>query len=192
MIAYAYRYGAWRLAWSVRKLALLMTMIVLLELLANPEVLLRLITAPPETWTTRWDMLMAGWAMLMDYPLGIGANNFAYALNAFPDRYAPSLEIGDRGVLHNIYMLNLVESGWLGLLLFLALLWVTVRVAWNVEDDRFRAWSIGALGAIVTLAAHGMLDWVMRNFIINALWFLLMVLVQLPRLMALRATGLEK
>ena len=80
--------------------------------------------------------------MVADYPLGIGWNNFALAINRpFPYGHIIDeweLEGGvtidphhQKGVVESLYYLLLAETGWLGLIVFLV--WMGLFLYWNIR-----------------------------------------------------------
>jgi hypothetical protein len=107
---------------------------------------------------TRVLLNQAAWNMVEDYPLGIGWNNFAFAINRpFPygsiiDEW--ELEGGvtidpnhQKGVVESLYYLLLAETGWQGItsfLLFMALfLWWNIRSAFFYRYHFFGALNLG-------------------------------------------------
>ncbi|MHC1767643.1 MAG: O-antigen ligase family protein [Verrucomicrobiia bacterium] len=129
--------------------------------------------------------------MAEDYPLGIGWNNFAMAINRpFPygniiDEW--ELEGGvkidphhQKGVVESLYYLLLAETGWQGLITFL--LWMALYLVWNIRGalayryDFRGALSLGIAGGCGCNYLHSTLERVLiqpRNMM---LWLLLLAI----------------
>lgn len=111
---------------------------------------------------TRTLLNQASRNMVADYPLGIGWNNFAMVINRpFPYGHIIDeweLEGGakidphhQKGVVESLYYLLLAETGWQGLITFLA--WMGLYLFWNVRAGF--AWRYSFLGALSLGIAFG-------------------------------------
>lgn len=129
--------------------------------------------------------------MVEDYPLGIGWNNFAFAINR-PYPYGNiidqwELEGGvtidphhQKGVVESLYYLILSETGWQGLISFLlfmgVFLWWNIRGGWFYRYHFLGALSLGIAAGCGSNYLHSTLERVLiqpRNMM---LWLMLLAL----------------
>ncbi len=138
-----------------------------------PEVLHRLLYAPSESFSQRLAMISIGWQMIVDHPLGIGANQYSYAINFIPT-YRDQLYVGDRGVLHQVFLLQWLELGLWGLLAFLALWLIPLKQAWSLRQIN-NPWPAACIAVSIVCAAHGFFDWVLLAPEVQHLWLMTLV-----------------
>jgi O-antigen ligase len=105
-------------------------------------------------------------------------NNTAYS------RFVP-LE-ADRGIVHNVYLLQASELGWVGLAAFLLVVagffWRAGRFLARRTDDLASAVAIGIFVGMVALWAQSLLEWLFRQTYVTIQFFLLAgFLCALPR-----------
>jgi O-antigen ligase len=100
----------------------------------------------------RIPLMQLAYRMIADNPvLGVGANNFAVAM----DRYlTPEFRHGWRFAVHNKYLLVLAETGIGGLLAYLAFLLGTLRTGWQCWKVQDSLLSPLALGFVAGIAGH--------------------------------------
>jgi putative inorganic carbon (HCO3(-)) transporter len=100
----------------------------------------------------RIPLMQLAYRMIADNPvLGVGANNFAVAM----DRYlTPEFRHGWRFAVHNKYLLVLAETGIGGLLAYLAFLLGTLRTGWRCWKVQDSLLSPLALGFVAGIAGH--------------------------------------
>jgi O-antigen ligase len=80
--------------------------------------------------SSRVDLERAASMMLADHPLGVGANNFVLAANTEGYYLRAGVDWSNfRATVHNIYWLTLAETGYLGLVAFVILLFAPLMVA---------------------------------------------------------------
>lgn len=111
----------------------------------------------------RW---MAAINMSKEKPLqgfGPGAYSFTYAPYQDPEFKTPiTTAFGDQGHAHSEYLNPLAESGWIGLITFLAIIWITfqkgLRLVYKGRTFEIRVFSAGILLGLVTYLAHGLLN----------------------------------
>lgn len=112
----------------LRRLATI-TVLLLLLLLA-PLALHRELNDLEGSSSSRWHYLIAGLRMAKAHPLfGVGMNNYPREYEHFTPAFT---EWGER-TAHSSWVLVLAESGWLGLLLFVAIFARTIKSAWRVR-----------------------------------------------------------
>jgi O-antigen ligase len=113
------------------------------------------------SWLVRTGTVQVALEMIRQNPwLGVGVNNYmAVAPDYVPfDMHAMFGEL----IAHNLFYLVAAETGFVGLLAFVALLWATVAEGYRAAKAKCAPLShvaIGILGGIVALLAHGMFDW---------------------------------
>jgi O-antigen ligase len=99
--------------------------------------------------------------------LGIGIGNYQAA---YPQFSLPKWRM-DLGHAHNYYLNIAAESGLIGLLAYLLLwgvaTWQTARTLYKARDPYIRALTLGALGVLVHVSVHNIVDnlWVHNMFI---------------------------
>lgn len=129
-------------------------------------------------------------AMAGDRLLGVGINNYSYGTDAtvYAEPYSGGLDQG--GLCHNLYYLLLGETGWPGLLAFLASLAAALRVAVvhlvrHLRDDLRSVWMVGFVGSFATVALQSWLEWALLQTVLSFTFFgLVGVAVAIPRLAA--------
>lgn len=91
----------------------------------DPEAISTSVTSGTDTMGTRYDLWEAGWQMFLDHPVkGVGIGRFRELVSF----YTPSFGIKSS---HNTYIQVLSETGIVGLLFFLILLFVVIKSQWN-------------------------------------------------------------
>ncbi len=111
----------------------------------------------------RW---MAAVNMVKERPImgfGPGAYSFTYAPFQDPEFTTPiTTAFGDQGHAHSEYLNPLSESGWLGLVTFLAVIFTTfqtgVKLFYKGKTASIRIFSAGILLGLITYLAHGLLN----------------------------------
>lgn len=159
----------------VRKLCgVLLVVMAAGGLILSAQILHRFINAPQASGEARDEFNIAALRMADDYPVGVGPNNYSYALSNIA-RYRRSLVVlqyeTEAGVCHNIYLLTAAEFGWGGLVLLSIVLF---RFLWRAAAAaaRTRKFEGVALHAICIgwfcVLANGSLEWVLRQpFVMN-------------------------
>jgi O-antigen ligase len=109
--------------------------------------------------------------MLADHPFGVGANH--YVVSANTERYnelagvAPTYGSESANV-HNVYMLVLAETGYLGLISFaiflLSPLWMSIRYSWRYRREERGDFLLGLAAALLTVYVHSAFEWVFVTF----------------------------
>jgi hypothetical protein len=106
-------------------------------------------------------------SMLMDKPLGVGANHYPYV----GKNYGYSIRAGVaptegslNNVVHNAYYLNAAENGYLGFVAFSLLIafpiWIAFRYSLMASGDPRGDLLLGLGTAMSTVAAHSLLEYV--------------------------------
>jgi O-antigen ligase len=136
--------------------------------LAADSFIARIRNAPESSAAARHEFNVAAAAMAKDHVLGVGLNRFPEVLSTNGE-YAGHIRVMENeakaGVAHHIYWLTAAELGWIGLLVFLAIMarlqWLTVRRALRRRStDAVLLWGC-ALG-LFCLHASGFLEWAFR------------------------------
>lgn len=151
----------------------------------TPSIIERFESAPVNAELSRHQANDAAYAMANSGWLGIGVNNYSYAINNTDfSRFIP-LEI-DRGIVHNVYLLHAAEMGWIGLIVFVLLIgrfiWMALRIAARRENHIVSHIAIGILAAMLALWLQSSLEWAFRQTYIVVEYFMLAgFLAALPR-----------
>ena len=140
-----------------------------------PEVIKRFETAPMESGESRHAANDASAEMGGDRFLGVGLNNYSFAINYLP--YGEHLNELDRGIAHHIFWLHYAELGMFGLILFILMtgtfLWVALRFILKRKDSLERVFAIGVLTAFIINWLVGTLEWNFRIIQITLAYFML-------------------
>jgi O-antigen ligase len=108
-------------------------------------------------------------AMMMwnDNPMGVGANNYVVVANGqgYSARAGVTWSGGSRATnVHNTYLLIAAETGWAGLLTYVALLgaviWTGWRFAFRQRSDPRGDIALGSTIALVVMAIHSKYEWI--------------------------------
>ncbi|MDP1727764.1 MAG: O-antigen ligase family protein [Bacteroidota bacterium] len=111
----------------------------------------------------RW---MAAINMAEEKPIvgfGPGAYSFTYAPYQNPEFKTPiTTAFGDQGHAHSEYLNPLAESGWPGLISFLAIIFFSFKVGLNLvykgRNIQIRVYSAAIILGLVTYLSHGLLN----------------------------------
>ena len=150
-----------------------------------PSVIHRFQTAPVESGLSRQQANAAALEMARNHALGVGLNNFSHVVNNTSySRFVP-LE-ADRGIVHNVYLLQASELGWGGFAAFLIVIagffWRAGRFVAQRSDDLASAVAIGIFVGMVALWTQSLLEWLFRQTYVTIQFFLLAgFLSALPR-----------
>lgn len=105
--------------------------------------------------------------MWADHPMGVGANQYVNVANmgGYSERGGVIWNWGSRAAnVHNSYLLTAAESGYLGLITFIALLItpaiVGLKNAFGRGQERLRDLLIGPSVALIIVAIHCLYEWV--------------------------------
>jgi O-antigen ligase len=124
-----------------------------------------------------WDI---GSELALRYPLGIGYHN-SYVLTKFSTEIPETLKH-----FHNNFLNILVETGWLGLFLYIWWIWTLLRYCWGDFDDRYKLLIGRAIGcAIISWQTAGMVEY---NFGDSEIFILVMIVLGLSALLKRNAT----
>jgi putative inorganic carbon (hco3(-)) transporter len=170
---------------SSRRKSLLALLGALLALSAvavvfSGPILTRITGSKQSAMLSRAEYIRDASGMIRQKPLlGWGLNSYVYAA-------PPFTQYGARGArekyknwlppVHNIYLLWWTETGLVGLLIHLAMLFVVVRIAvgnLKVQDDRLFALNAACLSAMLALLVDGFFSFSLRfNSILRVFWVL--------------------
>jgi O-antigen ligase len=110
-----------------------------------------------------------------DYFLGVGINNYSYAINYMP--YGEHLSPLDRGIAHHIFWLHYAELGVIGVVLYVLMtgtfMWIALRFILKRRDSLERVFAIGVLAGFIINWLIGTLEWNFRIIQITVAYFML-------------------
>ena len=182
-----------------RKLAMvgLMALAVMpFALKMAPSIIHRFQTAPVESGLSRHQANSAALAMAHDHLLGVGLNNYSHVVNN--TGYARFIPLeSDRGIVHNIYLLQASELGWAGLAAFLAVIagffWQGTRFLLRRRGDLATAVAGGIVIGMVVLWSQSLLEWLFRQTYVTIEFFLLAgFLAAMPRVSRAARRGRQR
>lgn len=109
----------------------------------------------------------AAMSMWNDHPMGVGANYYVVVANGqgYSARAGVAWSSGSRGTsVHNTYLLVAAETGWAGLVSYLAMIGAVMLAGWrysfaNRKDPRGDI-ALGATVAIAMMALHSRYEWI--------------------------------
>jgi hypothetical protein len=140
-----------------------------------PKVIERFQNAPVESGESRNVANLASERMGDDYFLGVGLNNYSFAINYMP--YGKDLAELDRGIAHHIFWLHYAELGILGVILYVLLtgtfIWISLRFILKRRDSKERVFAVGIFTAFVINWLIGTLEWNFRIIQITLAYFML-------------------
>jgi hypothetical protein len=140
-----------------------------------PKVIERFQNAPVESGESRDVANLASERMGDDYFLGVGLNNYSFAINYMP--YGKDLAELDRGIAHHIFWLHYAELGILGVILYVLMtgtfIWIALRFILKRRDSQERVFAIGIFTAFVINWLIGTLEWNFRIIQITLAYFML-------------------
>ena len=135
----------------------------------------RLRDAPPASGETREEFNLCAVEMARELPLGVGINNYVYAINNTPyGAQAPAYADGtkDAGVCHHIYLLTAAEMGYVGLFFFVLMIGAVqfraFQIVRHARDPLLKAYAVGCFVGLFSLHLQGLLEWVLRQ---TNVWF---------------------
>ncbi len=159
-----------------------LVLLIAVAIKAAPTVMYRFTHASPASESTREQFKEAARLMIAEHPFGVGINEFAdhmergYSLRAG----IPAHSVDTGATVHNIYYLTCAELGFLGLAIFLWLLWTVLRLAWQgakVAQGPVRDALIGAGVAVFISCVQGMLEWLSRQTPFSFLFYMLISVI---------------
>ncbi len=151
----------------------------------GPALVERFLYAPEESGESRNYANIAALAMANDHILGVGLNNYSHVINE--TNYVRFIDNPvDRGIVHNTFLLHASEMGWLGMIVYLLLVFNFIRLGYRAITRSSSSYAatlaIGITVAIVVLTLQGSLEWVFRQTYITIEFFMLAgFLVALPK-----------
>jgi hypothetical protein len=124
--------------------------------------------APPASEEARDEFNYSAQLILLDHPLGVGLNDFSYVVTTerkYHEHFRAMANEAEAGVCHHIYWLTAAEMGYIGLLLYLA---IVVRFGWASLRGALKRKSpegtllFGVFLGIVALQVSGFFEWAFR------------------------------
>ncbi len=165
-----------RLTWAVG-VTLVLLVGALSILVTSPIVLERFTSSDKGSAQSRLVLARGAMAMVKEYPIfGIGVNNYALYMR----EYDPVSYYAWRGIaiVHNIWLLILAESGFLGLAAWSWFLLAVYRRLWHalkhVRDSLVWMSAVGLFCALSALLIHGMADYALLGDLrlLSLFWFI--------------------
>ena len=105
--------------------------------------------------------------MWHDHPMGVGANNYVVVANGqgYSARAGVAWSHGSRGTsVHNTYLLVAAETGWAGLVTYLALLGAIILAGWRFAFSERRDprgdIALGSVVGVFMMALHSQYEWI--------------------------------
>lgn len=153
-----------------------------------PSIVHRFLTAPVDAEESRHQANEAAYAMANNHIFGVGINNYSHVINETAySRFIPFE--GDRGIVHNIYLLHACEMGWLGMLVFLVMIgngmWLGIRQLFSRTDDPPSWMALGIVIGMLSLWIQSLLEWAFRQTYLTVEYFMLAgFLAAMPRVVA--------
>jgi O-antigen ligase len=178
-------------SWSVaRRMTLRKASIAIGGAMGATVVLLRALdtiierfTEAPEASAHGRDLFeLAAQSMLRDHPGGVGINQFSHVLSrgGYADRIGIP-PIDRDGIVHNIYWLTAAETGYLGIVAYVALLaWpllVALRALRRTRDSVEADILAGAAVALLLTCAQGTLEWIARQTAMSYLFYFVIAII---------------
>lgn len=163
----------------------ILILISTLGLVFYERILQRIKLFSDDSWTFRLGTYDIAFNMFHAHPIiGIGANNYMILAETYIN---PLLAlIFANSPVHNIFILILAETGILGLLAFVFLIFCIVRQAQKLmhnEQELISVTAIGLFSGIFALLAHAMLDWLLRyDPIYTLFWFAIGLLAAIEQM----------
>lgn len=129
-----------------------------------------------QTYDERAAFQEAARMIISDNPMGVGSNEYVVVANTggYSDRAGVIWNAGSRSAnVHNVYLLVLAETGYLGLLTFLMLLlWpiaMASRYAWKNKGSERGDLLLGLTVGAVIVGIHSFYEWVLVTYAAQAL-----------------------
>ncbi len=147
------------------------------------------LTARPESFRFRFELLETGLDIFMGQPLlGVGLNNSSAVSERFhPKRHQNgSWEVQ---VIHNHYMILAIETGLIGFILYFGFFGQIMYLAWQgskASELSLAHCAIGILGALSAIALHNMGDPFGGHTLHAMLWLYAGLILALPRIESLQ------
>jgi O-antigen ligase len=160
--------------WTPRK-ALLLAAGIAVACLLTPIVLSsfdkRFSVQQADDYDERAAFEKAAGMIVMDHPMGIGANNYVVIANTggYNSRAGVAWVIGsDSANVHNIYYLVTAETGYVGLVTFVIMLlqplMVAFRCSWRNRGDRRGDLLLGLGMSLLVVYIHSYFEWIFITF----------------------------
>jgi O-antigen ligase len=129
-------------------------------------------------------MAKAAKAMSKDHPLGVGSNMYVVVANTdgYSEKAGVIWNASSRGAnVHNVYLLFLAETGYLGLAAFACLLlniiYTGISTAWKFRSDSRAELLVGITAGLTMAGIHNFFEWIFVLFISQYLFAISMGLV---------------
>lgn len=114
---------------------------------------------------------------IADHPMGVGANQYVVAANTqgYSDRAGVVWNFGSRAAnVHNAYLLVWAETGFLGMIAFIAMLLTPMvrafRTAWRNRQDPRGELLLGLGMSLAVVGVHCFYEWVFVNHSVQVMF----------------------
>jgi hypothetical protein len=123
------------------------------------------INSPIESDMGREALMRAAAMILSDHPLGVGSNNYLAVANSDGYYQRANVQPNSRtSIVHNVYWLVACETGWVGLMTLLILLFQPLQVAlfcgWRNRGDIRGDLMLGIGMGFLLLYLHSLFEWI--------------------------------
>lgn len=170
-----------------RKIAIVLAGFVVLDIIgaiAAPKIIARFEKAPKASEMTRVYFNIAAKAMANDRLFGTGLNSFSWMLEntdyywyVYPDALERETDLqafreskqglSRLGTAHHIYYLLAGETGWPGMIIFIAFIlryyWRNLFLLIVIRNEYYHAILLGLLVGFTTLHLQGLFEWIFRQ-----------------------------
>jgi hypothetical protein len=109
-------------------------------------------------------------SMLATRPLGVGANHYSYVGKNYGFSIGAGVAPNEgslNNIVHNAYLLNAAEAGYLGFVAFTLLslypIWVAMRYSWLRRGDPKADLLLGLGVAMLTISIHSLFEYIIVN-----------------------------
>jgi len=134
----------------------------------------------------RREWIQVSWKMIQDKPvMGFGLNSFAFNMPPYTSYGGPlgiTQKFGqDWPVVHNVYLLTMVEQGTIGLLIFIAfhfhVIWIALRNLKFFDNEILYNLNIGCLSGFLAMMTDGLASFYLRNPCGRVFWIVVALII---------------
>jgi putative inorganic carbon (hco3(-)) transporter len=152
--------------------------LMVVALFGSDLIMARLTSSDQGSTSSRLTMAKAALAIIQDNPVvGVGLNNYALVSPRY-DRADAASWNHFTPIVHNAYLLIGAETGLIGLAAFLVFLAILMIQAWQIinraTSETMWVAGVGILGALIAMAIHSMVDYVLlgSGLVFTQFWLL--------------------
>ncbi|MEW6618024.1 MAG: O-antigen ligase family protein [bacterium] len=148
---------------------------LVIGLLFSGTIIQKFILSDPASISSRVECMYIAWRMIQsNFWWGTGLNSFTFVMS---DYDYSGIQWGKMDPpVHNIYLLIFAEQGIFGILLFLSICFMVIRVGISNlkgKDNLLNAINLGSLAGFIAILVQGVGDWNLRiNTTVRVFWTL--------------------